>query len=232
MNLNITSISILPPSNRLFQPLQPVELNHCVSCQGETDVHFRCPHCENLVHGVAPCSKARTDTDGGTDILCTHCFDLAEIRQQRSGAKRKLEAQAEQMLHMSRQRYEPAVIGQNVVIRIPEVDRGRADLQNLMAVVIDHTDGFYKLGTKDGSLARSYVRNEFEICKEKFFTIEDVTDKQISLREAVAAASITGRPQGVFKCNCKGGCKGRCKCKAANLLCNSRCHSSSSCCNK
>ncbi|CAF4451377.1 unnamed protein product, partial [Rotaria socialis] len=53
-----------------------------------------------------------------------------------------------------------------------------------------------------------------------------------SLREVVKLQSITGG-QGMLKCSCKGGCTtNRCKRKQAKILCNSRCHNSTTCRNK
>ena len=53
-----------------------------------------------------------------------------------------------------------------------------------------------------------------------------------SLREIARLQSVTGG-EGMLRCDCKGGCKTkRCKCKQANVLCNSRCHHSSTCDNK
>ncbi|CAF1560471.1 unnamed protein product, partial [Rotaria sordida] len=53
-----------------------------------------------------------------------------------------------------------------------------------------------------------------------------------SLREIVKLQNITGG-QGLLKCFCKGQCTTkRCKCKQSNVLCNSRCHNSTTCKNK
>lgn len=204
----------------------------CQSChKSDSDKPFgRCTTCTSVVHIGAPCSIVI----GGV-TRCSLCQTANRIQNQRAGAKRRLEEQAERMLQASRQRFEEAEVGQNVVVPIPDVDRGRGDPRNVMAVVMSINDGFYRLGTKHGVLNRLYVRNEMELCAQQFFTVDEVPEtSQISLREAVGAASVSGRSQGFLKCNCtKSKCQTNgCKCKREGVLCNSRCHNSDTCCNK
>ena len=56
---------------------------------------------------------------------------------------------------------QPAVDnGTNVVVRVPDLDRGRLSPRNVLAVVVDvNSTGFYLLGTKEGLLERLYARN-------------------------------------------------------------------------
>jgi hypothetical protein len=205
-------------------------LPQCHICQASTDIELKiCKLCAALVHQNRPCSIS-----DGADIICSLCQRTKQIINERSHAKRRLEDQAERMLAASRQRFEPAKVGQTVVIPIPDVDRGHTNARNIMAVVLEVKDGFYKLGNKDGVIKRSYVRNEIELCEQAFIAVEDVPlDKELSLREAAGCASVSGNPQGFVKCNCKTKCvTNQCFCKKKNVLCNSKCHSSSSCCNK
>lgn len=204
---------------------------NCVSCQNPVSDTSKCGKCSGYVHAKEPCSKSQASYDA--EIICSLCDIAAGIQQQRAAAKRKMEDQAEVMKKRSDQKFQPATIGQNVVIRIPDVDRGRADLRNIMAVVIEEKDGFYTLGTKYGRLNRLYVRNQFEICASIFVTVEEVPEKEISLREAVGHTSVSGRTQGVLKCGCTTKCTtNSCKCRKSKIFCNSRCHNSLSCCNK
>lgn len=206
-------------------------VTNCVSCGKERiGIHFEiCKNCNISVHSCPPCSVISDES-----ILCSLCQMASKIQFQWASAKRHLEDQAERMLIASRQRFEDAKVGQNVVIRIPDVDRGRADPRNVMAVVMSIENGFYKLGTKSGIIDRLYCRNELELCEQQFFTKDDVPGTaSTSLRQAVGAASVSGHMQGFIKCDCKSGCKANiCKCKKSGVLCNSRCHNSSSCCNK
>ena len=54
-------------------------------------------------------------------------------------------------------------IGQNVLIPIPNVDRGKGDPRNVMAVVTERVHNGYKLGTSGGMLLGSYTSNQFEL---------------------------------------------------------------------
>lgn len=60
----------------------------------------------------------------------------------------------------------------------------------------------------------------------------DVPNITLSLREISSRQSQFGG-QGMKKCSCKTKCTNtRCICRKSNVLCNSRCHSSTSCNNK
>lgn len=68
------------------------------------------------------------------------------------------------MLSCSAKKFPLVTVGQNVIIKIPEEDRGRAAPRNIMAMVISEENGFYKLGTANGVLEKMYTRNEFQVC--------------------------------------------------------------------
>lgn len=129
---------------------------------------------------------------------------------------------------------EKPIIGQNVIIKNPDIDKSKIDPKSLITVVTDiKDDDYYELGTKVGKLAGLYTINQFTVCKEKFLNIEDVaTNKTVSQRAAIKLLSLVGG-QGFKKCNCLQKCRtNRCLCKSSRLLCNSKCHSSRPCCNK
>jgi hypothetical protein len=93
-------------------------------------------------------------------------------------------------------------------------------------------DDFYKIGTKHGVLPQLYARNQVAPSDTSFLKVEEVPESSISLREACAKSSLVGG-QGFVRCSCTKKCENnRCACKRKNLLCNSRCHNSLSCCNK
>ena len=53
----------------------------------------------------------------------------------------------------------PVSIGGNIIIRIPDIDRGKADLRNLIGVVMERNDeDLYRIGMKDGILNKVYCR--------------------------------------------------------------------------
>lgn len=67
--------------------------------------------------------------------------------------------QAEIMKLISDATYPPVDIEDNIIIPIPDIDREKADLRNLIGVVLERNkDGLYKIGTKDGILSKLYCR--------------------------------------------------------------------------
>jgi len=123
-------------------------------------------------------------------------------------------------------------IGTNVVVRVPDLVRGRLAPRNVLAVVVDvSSSGLYLLGTKEGLLERLYARNEFTTADNNFIEAHDVPSSSLSLRSASMITS--GSKQGSVSCHCKRYCidKKR-KCLSKNIKCNSMCHSNSSCKNK
>jgi hypothetical protein len=62
-------------------------------------------------------------------------------------------------------------------------------------------DGNYKLSTIKGKLQHYYSRNKFTICKEKFVSVDEVSDIQLSLRKVARLFSYLGG-QGYNHCTC------------------------------
>ncbi|XP_060861855.1 uncharacterized protein LOC132938880 [Metopolophium dirhodum] len=105
----------------------------------------------------------------------------------------RLQTQTSVMLRSSNQKFPPAQVGDTVRVRIPDIDRGRMDYQNILAVVIVVDNDFYKLGTKYGIISQLYTRNQFAVCKEKLISLNDVlSDKTMFLRQVSTAASKSG----------------------------------------
>lgn len=159
---------------------------------------------------------------------------IKSVQRIRTKAKLNLETQAEKMKAKSSNKYSNIKIGQNVRLKIPDIDRAKTDPKSIIAVVIDVKDNeFYQLGTKIGVLKQLYTQNQFTSCSEDFIKIEEVVkEKEVSLREVVGKLSLTGG-QGFKKCNCLKKCLSKkCACKSSGLLCNSKCHNSTPCCNK
>ncbi|GFS63393.1 KRAB-A domain-containing protein 2 [Trichonephila clavipes] len=68
------------------------------------------------------------------------------------------------------------------------------DNRNVLVVVVGIEDsGFYKLANENGTLKQFYTRNQFVICKEKLLSIDKVYFPGMSLREAAASNSRSGR---------------------------------------
>ncbi|GBM70391.1 hypothetical protein AVEN_226387-1 [Araneus ventricosus] len=95
-------------------------------------------------------------TQSGEYMLASKSTNIFLIRKE---AKENLIKQAKRMKNISAATHPEVDIGGNVVIPIPNVDRGKANLRNLISVVLEkNKDGLYKVGTKDGVLNKLYSR--------------------------------------------------------------------------
>ena len=132
------------------------------------------------------------------------------------------------MVFLSNSRLPAVNTGTNVVVRVPDVDRGRLAPRNALAVIIDvSSSGLYLLGTKKGLLEQLYARNEFTTAGN-FIDAYDVPSTSLSLWSASVMTS--GSKQGFLSCNCKRyRINKKCKCHSKSIKCNSKCRSNSSC---
>ena len=117
----------------------------------------------------------------------------------RENARKKTQNQADMMLEASRKRFGVARVRDNVLLAIPDLDRGRSELQNLTAIVLEVNDsGLYMLGCRSGILDSFYSRNHVSPTLESFFTLADVDmGKTLALRTATGEESMGGG-QGFF----------------------------------
>ncbi|XP_045471753.1 uncharacterized protein LOC123678661 [Harmonia axyridis] len=154
----------------------------CYTCE-EFGITQPCTICGLKVH-----ITCGLENEG--EVTCSLCFRSDTIKVQREDAKAGLEKQAEKMLTLSREKIPPAEIGQNVVVKVPDVDRGRLAPRSVLAVVLNvNESSLYKLGTKDGALERLYSRNEFIFADSNFINSSDVPSCSINLRKASALSS-------------------------------------------
>ncbi|XP_039303442.1 KRAB-A domain-containing protein 2-like [Solenopsis invicta] len=157
----------------------------------------------------------------------------SNISLARKEAKENLEKQTKRMQLISDATHSPVDIGANIIIPIPDVDRGKADLRNLIGIVLERNeDGLYKIGTKDGILNKLYCRSEFDISPQIFLTQEQMPKQEIFLRTAARKGAV-GTGQGFVRCACTKNCTSkRFFCMKKGNLCNSKCHNSMPCKNK
>ncbi|KAF2887469.1 hypothetical protein ILUMI_18704, partial [Ignelater luminosus] len=79
--------------------------------------------------------------------------------EEKNCSRKNLVKQAKKMKATSDKSHPPANIGDNVTIPIPDVDKGKGDLRNIIGVILQTNDeGFYKVGTKHGVLEKLYCR--------------------------------------------------------------------------
>jgi len=136
------------------------------------------------------------------------------------------------MVSLSNSRLPAVDIGTNVVVRVPDLDRGGLAPRNVLAFVVDvRFSGLYLLGTKEALLESLYARNEFTTADNNFIKAHDVPSSSLSLRSASMITS--GSKQGFVSCHCKRySIDEKCICCSKNMKSNSECHSNSSCKNK
>ncbi|KAF2906124.1 hypothetical protein ILUMI_00053 [Ignelater luminosus] len=162
-------------------------------------------------------------------VTCNCCSRTDAIKNQRKSAKNGLAKQAERMLALSRQKLPPTEVGQNVIVKVPNADRGRLAPRNVLAVVVSvNESSLYQLGTKEETLDRLYCRNEFAFADSQFTNQSNVSCSLLNLRKALALPF--GSKQR-FVCVTASVTK-KCKCQLKDVLCNSKCSNGSSCKNK
>ncbi|KAL7079852.1 hypothetical protein ACQ4LE_000715 [Meloidogyne hapla] len=108
---------------------------------------------------------------------------------------------AEEMTKATQDRLGQAEVGRTVRVPIDPVDRGKVDPRNILAVVMENNNGYYKLGTESGVLPHKFVRSGFTVAKSDHLGLDDVPTFSVSLRTA-AKASSQHEGQGFKHCNC------------------------------
>jgi hypothetical protein len=93
-----------------------------------------------------------------------------KVKMFREAAKVGLEKQAKKMKATSSKKFQKPTLGQNVGIKIPDIDGAKIDPKSIIAVIRDIKDvECYELGSKLGKLKSLYTRNQFTLCKGIFF---------------------------------------------------------------
>jgi len=87
----------------------------------------------------------------------------------------------------------PLKVGDNVLVPIPSVDRGRGDA----SVIIEENDGKFRIATKEGILSTRLERNSLAATKYCSLTTADVQNlkNEYTLRELIRLGSV-GTGQG------------------------------------
>ena len=200
-------------------------------CEKESSGAHKCSVCDQFVHAVCG-SYGEDSEDLGLKVTCNLCVRKNRINIEREGAKSGQDQQAQKKVSLSNSRLPAVDNGTNIVVRVPDLDRGRLAPRNVLAVIVDvNSSGLYLLGTKEGLLERLYARNEFTTVDNNFIEARDVPSSSRSLRPASMITS--GSTQEFVSCHCKRYCiDKKCKCQSKNMKCNFKCHSNSSCKNK
>jgi hypothetical protein len=134
--------------------------------------------CDQFVRAI--CGSNSEYSEGfGLKVTCNLCVRKNRINIEQEGAKSGQEQQAQEMVSLSYSRLPAVDIGTNVVVRVPDLDRGRLAPRNVLAVINVSSSGLYLLGTKEGLLERLYARNELTAA-ENFIGTHDVPSSSVS----------------------------------------------------
>lgn len=170
-------------------------------------------------------------------LLCKLCMREQDRSVVQSDCFKKQKVAAAKMVNVTDELFPPIHIGANVTLAVSPVDRSPLDFQNIFGVVMAIENGVYQIGTKHGLIKGWFSRTDINLSGTQVaVNINDVpSDILLSVRQASSKQSRAGG-QGYKKCNCKASkiqCRTkRCLCVKSNVLCNSKCHMSGSCCNK
>lgn len=117
-------------------------------------------------------------------ILCELCDWSVKIRRERHNSGSAMATQANKMLMRSNRLLRPVSEGDNVLVPIPSVDRGRGDTRNLLCYVLNVSHDSYKLGTAYGILDTMFTWSQFITTTFQGFTESDIK-KIVKFRYAV-----------------------------------------------
>ena len=141
--------------------------------------------------------------------MCILCIRSSETKQKRDQCKENLTQQAKKMIDATVKTKGLNLVGDNVLVPIPDVDRGRGEFRNIKGIITaNQINGCYTIGTKHGILKQPYCRNQFIPTNASLLQLGDVsTSAEITLRE-VARKESTGIDQGyaTLRYTCKSGC--------------------------
>jgi hypothetical protein len=102
------------------------------------------------------------------------------VKAFRKAAREGLEEQAKKIKATSSKKFQKPTLGQNVRIKIPDIDIAKMDKRSIIAVITDIKDEeFYELGTKLGKIKALYTRNQFTLFKENLLSIKEVGTEEI-----------------------------------------------------
>eukprot|EP00102_Acyrthosiphon_pisum_P021955 XP_016659165.1 PREDICTED: uncharacterized protein LOC107883520 [Acyrthosiphon pisum] len=110
---------------------------------------------DNLIKTTRNILEIESDTDENTEEVI---FDHPALTRRKIAAQ-NLKSQADRMVTRGKGILPPLKVGDNVLVPIPSVDRGRGDAANLLSVIIEENDGKFRIATKEGILSTWLERN-------------------------------------------------------------------------
>ena len=206
------------PGVRIFSPSTSASSSsknlNCVVCKLETSGVHKCPRCCCPIHLI--CGREAGEEGYGSSVWCPKC-DIEVNRDKREsvrkGIKRKQEQFHQRIVNSAAKRFDPAHVGDNVIIPIERQDQMNSlGQRNMLGVVSNISDDHYNIGTKTGTLNTSYTRNQFDLCSSnRFLHASDIPGSTVTPTCAMRSASL-GIQEGSF-CKCTNCKTNRCPCR-------------------
>ena len=168
-----------------------VVIKTCSACGDAYQGTMTCKDCQQYCHYREEFSVVlRNIVTDQVFLPCQPCDRAVSISRERALASIDQQKQAKNMLSSTAKKFKLAKEGDNVLIPVPDVDRGRAEFPNVAGVVLDvDAEGGHTIGTAQGSLKGKYTRAEIIPSIASFLTPSDVPDNLISLRTAAREES-------------------------------------------
>ncbi|KAJ8885481.1 hypothetical protein PR048_011679 [Dryococelus australis] len=140
----------------------------CIVCEQKFEEEIFCFECDEYFHSTC------TSAPQSEIPLCHLCAKKSAIETSRKHCERGLQEQAEKMLQTSGKKFPPASTSDNILVSIPDVDRGRLTPRNVLAVIMEEVEpNLFSIGTKHGKLEKLYSRNEFQLTPNKSLEINN-----------------------------------------------------------
>jgi hypothetical protein len=128
---------------------------------------------DNDVQLVEPV-KDITTSEIATDITET------PIQHARKRALSGQQIQAEKLMRTTKRKLSEFSVGNNVIIPIPQYDRGPTDSRNILDVIEEVSEYGYRVGTSVGTLSGYLCRNQIEAVNNTSLSISMILFLQIS----------------------------------------------------
>ncbi|KAF2900205.1 hypothetical protein ILUMI_05979 [Ignelater luminosus] len=121
--------------------------------QGSIDIAGFNSSAEKVDEGTDEAVESEND-NVEEELLRDNETRLTSINHHWSESIKSLKKQAAEMLQQSCSKHSKAEIGQNVLVQIPDVDKGRLAPRNILAVVLSEREDLYQLDTSSGVLEK------------------------------------------------------------------------------
>ncbi|XP_063599200.1 uncharacterized protein LOC134775567 [Penaeus indicus] len=103
---------------------EPFAVINCISFDKRYFGSNVCKVCESPCHSYTPCSMMNNDAD--EPVLCSICSRSQSIHTEQMKSNIEQQKQAQKMIDNSVRRFQPAKVGDTVMVPVPLADRGRA----------------------------------------------------------------------------------------------------------